>query len=380
MRILKRYWMAAAVVALLNAFALTAFAEESLSDKLENLKNQMTDQRSKADQASQQVETVSEQLRRLQAELDAATAEYEAIKKQLDETELKIEKNTVVLAEAEKELKRQMKVLDRRIRDIYQNGQISYVDVLFGAKDFNDFMTRMDLLKRIIRHDYHLIAKIKEERDLILAKRAELERDKQAIQELEKTADEKRKKVEESKTKKAEALNKAVNDRDTAERAYQELLEASRQVENLIRQSKYKSSAGGAASGGGQSSGSMIWPIHGEITSEFGWRTHPIFGTSKYHSGLDIAGDYGIPVAAADGGTVIHAGWISGYGYAVIIDHGGGISTLYGHNQSLAVSEGQSVSQGQTIAYCGSTGYSTGPHVHFEVRRNGSPVSPYDFL
>lgn len=124
----------------------------------------------------------------------------------------------------------------------------------------------------------------------------------------------------------------------------------------------------------------MMWPVNGVITSQYGYRVHPIFGSTIYHSGMDIGVDYGTPVAAADSGYVVEAGWISGYGYAVIIDHGNGLSTLYGHNESLAVSAGQSVSKGQTIAYAGSTGNSTGPHVHFEVRSNGDPVDPMAYL
>nr|MBO6295084.1 M23 family metallopeptidase [Schwartzia sp. (in: firmicutes)] len=100
----------------------------------------------------------------------------------------------------------------------------------------------------------------------------------------------------------------------------------------------------------------------------------------RYHSGMDIGGDYGDPIIAAAAGIVTYSGWISGYGYAVIIDHGGGISTLYGHNEALAVAEGQTVSQGQVIAYCGSTGNSTGPHCHFEVREGGEPVDPMGYL
>ncbi|MBP2631365.1 MAG: envC 1 [Firmicutes bacterium] len=373
---LKRYWVVATALLVLSSFSITVFAS-SLDNKLSDIQNQMSDQKNKATEAQQQVDSVSEQLRLIQQNLQTVTDEYKAIKTQLNDTEEKIDKNKEVLAKAEKELASRMKILNKRIRDIYENGQISYVDVLFGAKDFNDFMTRMDLLKRIIKHDYDLIIKIQDQRKLILDKKAELERDQAALKELEKTAEIKRKEVEVSKEKKEKVLDKVVNDRDTAERAYQELLEASRQVEQMIRQSRYQVSGN---QGNGKSTGTMIWPISGPITSEFGWRTHPIFGTAKYHSGLDIGGEYGMPVVAADGGVVIYAGWISGYGNAVIIDHGNGVSSLYGHNQSLVVSEGQSVSQGQLIAYCGSTGYSTGPHVHFEVRENGSPVSPYNYL
>lgn len=373
---LKRYWVVATALFVLSSFSITVFAS-SLDNKLSDIQNQMSDQKSKAAEAQQQVDSVSEQLRLIQQDLQTVTDEYKSIKTQLNDTEEKIDKNKEVLAKAEKELAERMKILNKRIRDIYENGQISYVDVLFGAKDFNDFMTRMDLLKRIIKHDYDLIIRIQDQRKLILDKKAELERDQAALKELEKTAEIKRKEVEVSKAKKEKILDKVVNDRDTAERAYQELLEASRQVEQMIRQSRYQVSG---KQGSGKSTGTMIWPISGPITSEFGWRTHPIFGTAKYHSGLDIGGDYGMEVVAADGGVVIYAGWISGYGNAVIIDHGNGVSSLYGHNQSLVVSEGQSVSQGQLIAYCGSTGYSTGPHVHFEVRENGSPVSPYNYL
>ena len=118
----------------------------------------------------------------------------------------------------------------------------------------------------------------------------------------------------------------------------------------------------------------MIWPVSGPVTSGFGWRW------GRMHEGIDIAVPTGTPVAAAASGRVIYAGWMGGYGNLVVIDHGGGIATAYGHNSSIAVGNGSSVSQGQTISYAGSTGHSTGPHVHFEVRVNGSPVDPLGYL
>lgn len=124
----------------------------------------------------------------------------------------------------------------------------------------------------------------------------------------------------------------------------------------------------------------FIWPVQGEITSYYGWRTHPIFGTTRYHSGYDIACDTGTPIAAADSGTVVYSGWLGGYGYCVMIDHGGGLVSLYGHNSELWVSEGQYVQQGQTIALAGSTGWSTGPHCHFEARLNGELTDPMNYL
>lgn len=129
---------------------------------------------------------------------------------------------------------------------------------------------------------------------------------------------------------------------------------------------------------GGGGAGTMICPVQGSwtLTSPQGWRIHPIYGVRKYHSGADLAAEQGTPIVACQSGTVVYAGWIDGYGNAVIIDHGAGVTSLYGHNSELLVSAGQKVSQGDQIALCGSTGNSTGPHCHWEVRINDHPVDP----
>lgn len=354
----------------------TALADD-LEDQLADLQRQAEEQQAKTNEASAKVENVSERLRQIQEELRVATAEYKEVKGQLDSVEDKISDNTELLRKTEADLKIKNKKLQKRVRDIYINGQISYVDVLFGAKDFADLMTRMDVLKRIIKHDYDLIMKVKEEKTTVENTRAQLEKDKAEAEVLVADAQAKKAKVEDKESEQQVILDQAIYDRDTSERMYEEIMAASQEVANMIRRSQMSSAGYSGAPAG---AGGMIWPISGPITSEFGWRTHPIFGTARFHSGLDIGGDYGMPIYAAASGTVIYAGWISGYGNAVIIDHGGGVTTLYGHNDSLNVSEGENVAQGQVIAMCGSTGNSTGPHCHFEVRENGEPVSPYGYL
>lgn len=354
----------------------TALADD-LEDQLADLQRQAEEQQAKTNEASAKVENVSERLRQIQEELRVATAEYKEVKGQLDSVEDKISDNTELLQKTEADLKVKNKKLQQRVRDIYINGQISYVDVLFGAKDFADLMTRMDVLKRIIKHDYDLIMKVKEEKATVENTRAQLEKDKAEAEVLVTDAQAKKAKVEDKESEQQVLLDQAIYDRDTSERMYEEIMAASQEVANMIRRSQMSSAGYSGAPAG---AGGMIWPISGPITSEFGWRTHPIFGTARFHSGLDIGGDYGMPIYAAASGTVIYAGWISGYGNAVIIDHGGGVTTLYGHNDSLNVSEGENVAQGQVIAMCGSTGNSTGPHCHFEVRENGEPVSPYGYL
>lgn len=346
-----------------------------LDDRLDNIQQQMQVQQNQAAKAQQQVDSVSEQLRQIQTEMDAAQGEYNNIQAKLNQTEQQIKVNSEILAKAEKDLAQRGTILNKRMRDIYENGQINYLDVLFGSRDFADFTTRMDLLSRILKQDTDLIAKVKAERELVLQKRGELERDRASILELKKAADEKKKLIEARKQDRERVLSSAISERDSAERAYQELLETSRQIQQMIR------SQSGRRGGGVSGTGVLMWPTAATIiTSPYGTRTHPIFGTTRYHSGIDIGADYGDTVVAADSGTVIYSGWMGGYGKAVIIDHNNGLSTLYGHNSELLVSEGQQVRKGQPISRVGSTGYSTGPHLHFEVRLNGEPVDPMGYL
>jgi murein DD-endopeptidase MepM/ murein hydrolase activator NlpD len=370
--------MEGAMLAVLMSLSVagTALADD-LESQLQDLQEKAAQQQAVTDEAQARVDNLSEKLRVLQEEVDIATAEYKDVKGRLDKVQADIIDNTELLEKTEKELNAKNKILAKRVKDIYINGQISYVDVLFGAKDFSDFLTRMDILKRIIKHDYDLIMKVKADRDIVVNTRAKLEQDKADVELLVADAAIKQQNMLDKKQAQQVLLNKAEYDREVSQQAYEEIMAASEEITRMIQRSQMISSG---FAGGGSGSGAMIWPLSGPITSEFGWRTHPIFGTQRYHSGLDIGGDYGLPIAAAASGVVIHAGWISGYGNTVIIDHGGGITTLYGHNESLLVGVGESVAQGQTIAMCGSTGNSTGPHCHFEVRENGEPVSPYSYL
>lgn len=370
----RRYMAAALLGLLVCSLVIPALADdEEMQQRLQNVQQQMQVQQQRASQAQAQVDTVAGRLQAIQRELEISQNDYQEIQNRLKDTEKQIEVNAEILAKAEENLAERSHILNKRMRDIYKNGQVNYLDVLFGASDFNDFVTRMDILKRVARQDVSLVQKVKAERQLIADKKNELESDRAAILELQKAAEEKKRVIAAHKREQQDYLDAAVSERDTAERAYNELQENSRQIERMIRQS---SRGGGAATG----SGAMLWPASGPITSPFGWRTHPIFGTARFHSGIDIGADYGDTVVAADSGVVIFADWMGGYGKAVIVDHGNGISSLYAHNSELLVSEGQTVAKGQAISRVGSTGYSTGPHLHFEVRQGGSPVDPTGYL
>ena len=374
----KRYrFLSAALVLVFAVLAVAPVLADELEEKqqqLNSVQQQIEAQQRKAELARRKEQTIAEQLRAIQQELDTAEDEYETVNDQLENTEQHIKANVELSNRLTKKLEVQTKTLHRRIRDIYKNGQVNYLDVLLGAKDFNDFVGRMDILKKILAYDNALIQGTKADRETLRKAKEQLEADRAKIVELRKLAAAKREQVAERRQERRGVLNAATYERETAERAYRELIETSRQIEQMIKriQSGEKNIGG--------STGTMTWPAEGEITSPFGWRVHPIFGTQRLHTGIDIGADYGDAIRAADGGVVIHADWMGGYGNAVIIDHGNGISTLYAHNSQLLVDEGQTVAKGQTVARFGSTGYSTGPHLHFEVRQNGSPVNPLNYL
>ena len=365
--------------------------DEDLTNQLDSIEQQVNQQNAAKADAETVIGSVSEQLRQIEEQLRQATAELGTIKEQRVAVENDITLNERQLAEAQKRLEGRESVFYKRVRDIYINGRLSYLDVVIGSKDFSDFANRLEVLKRIIDSDITLINEIKKERSEIEAHKQKLEADRAKLVELEKAALAKQAEIEQKKAERNVVLQKAQNDRATAMQAIEELNASSAQVSAMLKERQAARAAAAAAaaqSSGGQGAsdnwvqgtGQFGWPVSGEITSPYGYRVHPIWGTTIYHSGIDIGVDEGTPVHAADGGVVVWSGWMGGYGYAVVIDHGNGLSTLYGHNSELAVDEGQSVAKGQVISYAGSTGNSTGPHVHFEVRANGDPVDPMGYL
>lgn len=378
-----------------QAIHMPAYADD-LDDQVQDLQGQIDSSRLEQENWQQVIEDVSAKLKQIQADLDAANARLQSIQTKQAEINAQIAQTQNEIVKMEAYLKTRQDVLNRRVRAIYMHGQLNYLEVILGANSFSDFANRVELLKRVIRSDYNLILEIQKQKAAIEAKKAQLEEDKRQLDALAAEAEKTRQEIAKKKAEQQKVLDAAKSNKAAAAQMEQDLNAQLASVRNLIqqrlaaaeaaRQAAQQQAASDDEEGGGsddnyvQGTGAMGWPCSGPITSPFGYRTHPIFGTTIFHAGIDIGVDYGTPIHAADSGVVVYSGWISGYGNAVIIDHGGGISTLYGHNQSLAVSEGQSVSKGSVIAYAGSTGNSTGPHCHFEVDVNGSPVNPMGYL
>lgn len=378
-----------------QALSMPSYADD-LDDQVQDLQGQIDSSRLEQENWQQVIEDVSAKLKQIQADLDAANARLQGIRNKQAEINAQIAQTQNEIVKMEAYLKTRQNVLNHRVRAIYMHGQLNYLEVILGANSFSDFANRVELLKRIIRSDYNLILEIQKQKAAIEAKKAQLEEDKRQLDALAAEAEKTQKEIAAKKAEQQKVLDAAKSNKAAAAQMEQDLNAQLASVRNLIqqrlaaaeaaRQAAQQAAESDNGGGGGsddnyvQGTGAMSWPCSGPITSPFGYRTHPIFGTTIFHAGIDIGVDYGTPIHAADSGVVVYSGWISGYGNAVIIDHGGGVSTLYGHNQSLAVSEGQSVSKGSVIAYAGSTGNSTGPHCHFEVDVNGSPVNPMGYL
>ena len=253
---------------------------------------------------------------------------------------------------------------------------MNYLDVLLGAADFRDFSSRMYLLQRVIRRDFALIDRLEEQREALLQQKAELDDIRKQLAAAHAESQKEKEIVAQKTVERQKLYEQALAEKAQLDAEYEELQRNSQDITAMIQRMEQDGRRMPQAGGTGQ----LAWPVNGEITSPFGWRVHPIWGTQIFHAGLDIGADYGDPVHAADSGTVVFAGWMGGYGNAVMIDHGGGMVTLYGHNSSITVGEGEQVSKGQTIALAGSTGNSTGPHCHFEVRNHGEVVRPLQYL
>lgn len=372
--LLLALWLA--VLPLYGAMCFADTADDKRAE-LNDVRQRMERMQTRKEQARRKAESASAELSEVMGSLNELQAQANNLQKKSDALQGKINDNQAKLEKKQQEMQERMLIYRKRLRDIYINGQINYLDVLLGAKDFSDFSSRMYLLQKIISRDLELLEKLKQDAAEINSRKEQLAAEMKEIKATQTELEAKKAKVNKLREQRAYMLYKAQEEEQSSQEEYERLLAISENIASMLR--NMENSGGGAPAGQG-GTGQFMWPCNGPITSYYGWRTHPIFGTTKYHSGMDIAVDSGTPIHAADSGTVVYSGWLGGYGNCVMIDHGGGLVTLYAHNSALNVGEGQYVSKGTVVAYAGSTGYSTGPHCHFEVRLHGELTEPLNYL
>lgn len=370
-------------------FTTTAYGS-SISD----LQNQQKQIQEKIKSAESALQETREEKSEAQAELDAideelatVTEEFNFVSEQLEQVTEELSQTEADLARAGVERETQYEVFKERMRVMYMNGSVGYLEVLFSANDFSDFLSRMDYINLIAEYDKGVLDRL-EAIETEIAENLELvERQKREIEALKSQKEKQQAELEIALEAKLALVKRLSNDEALYAQTIEDQKREDREVEALIKrkQEEAKKAAEEAARAKQQvvyTGGVVAWPLSGYsyISSGYGPRTSPINGKSEFHTGIDIPAPTSTAISAAEGGTVIYSGSKGGYGLCVIVDHGNGMSTLYAHCSKLLVSEGDKVTRGQTIAKVGSTGNSTGPHLHFEVRIGGVHKNPTNYL
>ena len=312
--------------------------------------------------------------------MQAKITELEMDQKELEDS---IQQTQADLETAKAAEEKQYEMMKQRIQMVYESGNKSYLDVLLKASSMTDVMNKMEYTSQVSLYDYNMLTELKDARAQVAAMEQKLETDLEANESLQAEVTSEKENMEDlvdEKTAEVEKYNASIA---TQQEEVDKYNQAVAEAESIIAAAEQSALANNTTtSATTYTGGAFTWPVPGcySISSYFGARNSPTAGASSNHKGIDIPCSSGTPVVAVASGTVIVATYNYAEGNYVAIDHGGGVVTLYMHNSSLAVSAGQSVTAGQTIAYAGSTGVSTGPHCHFGVRVNGGYVDPLSYL
>lgn len=347
---------------------------DDLKNNLESTKQQRESILNKLKSEKQEKNSVETQINKLDNEIKNINSEINEISYGIESLNNDIRDFEENIYEIEKEIELKTKLLEKRVRVMYKKGgSLGYMEVLFEAEDLSDFLTRLDMIQKIVDNDVELLSGLEEENNELNMLKADLENKKMQLANALNDVEIKKQDiviVSRSKEDYMRTLESKIKELEAEE---DKLLAASKRLEDEIQQAQLEMEYAG---------GIMAWPSPGyyRVTSPYGMRPHPIYGYSKMHTGVDIAVSLNQNIVAANDGVVQYAGWYGAYGNIVIVDHGGGISTLYAHNTSVLVSKGQSVVKGEVVSKSGTTGLSTGPHLHFEVRLNGKHTNPMDYI
>lgn len=342
-------------------------------EELDKINQQISNTQKKLNEGKKVEKDLMSQIKNLDKQIDAAEKEIASLQKNIGRTEAKVEAAVQNLALVQQEMNQQNESLNQRLRVMYKNGDIGLIEILLGSENLGDFMTNLDMIQKIYDNDVKVLEQIEAQHQKIQIQKQQLEALQNQLLAEKQDEAAKQKTLEVSRGNASYLKAEVAKDNKTLE---QQIDELNKEADDLI--DEIKKLQGDQAYIGGK----FAWPSPGynRITSPFGYRIHPILKVKKMHTGIDVAVPSGKKIVAVNEGTVIMSGWYGGYGNVVMVDHGGGIVSLYAHNSKLAVGIGASVTKGQTIAYAGSTGQSTGPHLHFEVRVNGKYVNPTTYF
>jgi murein DD-endopeptidase MepM/ murein hydrolase activator NlpD len=377
-----------------------ASGQESASDQKEIVDGRINALERKIDAAreregvlSAEIEVVTDKIDALQSDVDAASSRLDQLetvlalhRRKLDRLNQLYTLQTRKLVFLQRQHAEAVTRLSKRLVEIYTSERTSSLSVVLESGSFSDMLDQLEFLNTIGRQDRKIAGEVETAKLQMQETRNSTRKTRRQVAETTRTVAARtveqravrdrlawsQRQLATARRDKRTTLASVQEDKEEAIGHMRDLQAQSAELAAKIRSAQ--SSSVVPAPTGAASAAGYVWPVHGVLTSGFGWRW------GRMHEGIDIAVSNGTPVVAAASGTVILAGWMGGYGNLVVVDHGGGVSTAYGHNTSVAVGVGQHVAQGQLIAYSGNTGHSTGPHVHFEVRINGSAVDPMGYL
>lgn len=394
-----------------------ATEESNLSEaqqEKKTLENDLQKAKELIDSLKGSKEDIQSEVEKLDKQLNEISGKVKELESRLSKKRQEIADTESALNKAKEQEKKQYRNMKKRIQFMYENGQTSYVEMLLSADSFTDFLNAVEYITQISQYDRKMLKEYQNMQVTIADTQKTLETDYASLQSLQAKVQEEKQAVAALESAKKGELNDVADDltdAQTVAKAYEAEIQTQNEVIAQIQAAQKRAAEQQAAqqqaqaaeenqgatdaagenqntaqnttpSGNGQSTGSMMWPCPSSkrVTSDYGPRTSPTNGASSNHKGIDIGAAYGADIVAADGGTVLVATYSSSGGNYVIIDHGGGLCTVYMHASSLTVSAGQTVSKGQVIAKVGSTGISTGNHLHFGVTLNGVYVSPWGYV
>lgn len=350
-----------------------------------------------ASSATQQAQKVEQKRQQLRKKINSLSKLERQESNKLTKNQKQLERNQLALKKSQQQYEAKQKNISslqkdldsylnqynarqrktsERIRHIYKTKHTLIFDLLISTSSISEFLDRVYYQNLIIQADKQKMQSLKQDAKNVALIKQRLEKEKKQLLGIIKTIDKENADIKTTIKKNKLMIEKIQNDKRAYERSERELKRQSDSLTRIISKSTQNS---GVKAGSG-----FLMPVQGRVTSPYGWRTHPIFKSRIFHTGIDYGVPYGSPIKAANSGKVIYSGWYGGYGKVVIIDHGSctgaPTTTLYAHMSKQKVSVGQYVQRGQVIGLIGTTGYATGPHLHFEVRINGKPQNPNNYL
>lgn len=374
---------------------------KNLEAELDTTQNSLNALETELDVTRNSLQEIEKQLQIAQKELESLRTQLSRLRGHVEKTEQQLEEKRRELTDLGIELAHKVNILNERAAAIYKNGEITYLNILVGSTDLRDLATRWLLLSRLAERDATIVKEVKDlkkkvslQKELIEDKKRLLLEKQRQIEEVAAAAQSKRNEIKAKYEQKVALQNQIKSQYNRKKNLKNTILASYDQKSNLLAQAEQDEKALEALekelkkeseairarlserTEGERPAGRLTWPAQGTLTSGFGPRG------GRIHEGIDIAGSYGFPIIAAEDGEIVQVneGYGGGYGKYVVIYHGGGLSTLYAHNSRNAVSVGEKVKRGQVIAYMGSTGNSSGDHLHFEVRIEGVPIDPLGYL